>query len=403
MKHLFHTFPDKIKDISVIVFRQFKRHRCLHHASSLTFTTLLSLVPLSAVALFLLKTFGVVENENSPVIAFLNNFLPRYKAEEIVTGITEFTNRNLAGLGVGGFLFFLLMSIILFMSIEDHFNHIWGSRRLPLVRSIQKYLVFCMLLLIGPLVIWLLFSAGSNSIFVYFFPWISVYCLFVLMYVALPNTTVYWKAALIGAVLAGSLFQIARIVFTNYFELVWTNYSEIYGTLAMLFIFSVWVNVTWIVILLGLEVTFTIQQSIHTKKPIMNNENSDIINLQGIITIFLIIAEHFHTGKGACTVSEIAASVKVEESLIQNILEKFKAVNLVYEVEGDTKGYLPARALDTITLDSLIVSIDEELTQHFSETLDASPELLQMYQTIQNNQVQALKNTTVGSLLDTNK
>ena len=237
MKHLFQSLSNNFRDISQTVFRQFKRHKCLHQASSLTFTTLLSLVPLSAVALFLLNTFGVVENENSPVIAFLNNFLPRYKAEEIVTGITEFTNRNLTGLGVGGFLFFLLISIILFMSIEDHFNHIWGGRRLPFVRAIQKYLVFCMLLLIGPLVIWLLFSAGSNSIFVYLFPWISVYCLFVLMYVALPNTTVYWKAALIGAVLAGSLFQIARIVFTNYFELVWTNYSEIYGTLAMLFIF----------------------------------------------------------------------------------------------------------------------------------------------------------------------
>lgn len=400
MKHNFHTLSETIKDICQTVFRQFKQHKCFHQASSLTFTTLLSLVPLSAVALFLLNTFGVVENENSPVIAFLNNFLPRYKAGEIVTGITEFTNRNLAGLGVGGFLFFLLISIILFMSIEDHFNHIWGSRRLPFVRSIQKYLVFCMLLLIGPLVIWILFSAGANSVFAKILPWISVYCLFLLMYVALPNTTVNWKAALIGALVAGSLFQGARNVFADYFEFVWTNYSEIYGTFAMLFLFSIWVNITWLVILLGVEVTYTIQQSIHTKKLKLKNENTNIINHQGIITMFLIIAEHFHSGKGACTVSEIATSARVEESLVQNILEKFKVDNLIYEVEEDTKGYLPARALETITLDTLVAAVDEDLTQHFSNVMESSPELTQVFEKVQRDQIDGLKNTNVISLLD---
>ena len=103
MIHFFQTLPTNTKDISETVLRQFKQHKCLHQASSLTFTTLLSLVPLSAVALFLLNTFGVVNNEKSPIIATLNNFLPRYRADEIVSGITDFTNRNLAGLGVGGF------------------------------------------------------------------------------------------------------------------------------------------------------------------------------------------------------------------------------------------------------------------------------------------------------------
>ena len=401
MRHNFQTFSETIKDLCQTVFRHFKQHKCLHQASSLTLTTLLSLVPLSAVALFLLNAFGVVNNEKSPIIASLNNFLPRYRADEIVSGITDFTNRNLAGLGVGGFLFFLLTSIILYMAIEDHFNHIWGSRRLPLVRSIQKYLVFCMLLLIGPLVIWFLFSAGANSVFAKIFPWISVYCLFLLMYVALPNTTVNWKAALIGALVAGSLFQVARHVFANYFELVWTNYSEIYGTLAMLFILAAWVYGTWIVILLGVEVTHSIQRSInsniHAKKD--NNENVEIINHRGIITLFLIIAEHFYAGKGACTVSEIATSAKVQESLVHNILERFKAVNLVYEVEGDTKGFLPARALETITLDTLIASVDEDLTHHFSDVMESSPELTQVFEKIQRDQIDGLKNTTVSSLL----
>lgn len=404
MIHFFQTLPTNTKDISETVFRQFKQHKCLHQASSLTFTTLLSLVPLSAVALFLLNTFGVVNNEKSPIIATLNNFLPRYRADEIVSGITDFTNRNLAGLGVGGFLFFLLTSIILFMAIEDHFNHIWGSRRLPFVQAIQKYLVFCMLLLIGPLVIWFLFSAGSNSVFVNIFPWISVYCLFVLMYVALPNITVNWKAALIGGLIAGSLFQIARIVFANYFKIVWKNYSEIYGTFAMLIIFAIWIYVSWVVVLLGVEVTNSTQHFIKSKDPLRNtsNETKDIINVPGVITLYLIAAEHFHKGNGACTVSDIASIAKVPESLVQNIFDRFKTANLVYKVEGEINGFLPARSLDTITLDMIIASVDDELTHHFSDASDVSPALVQIFNEIQENQFELLKKTTVRSLLDMN-
>ena len=116
--------------------------------------------------------------------------------------------------------------------------------------------------------------------------------------------------------------------------------------------------------------------------------------------MFLIIAEHFHAGKGACPVYEIATSAKVQETLVQSILEKFKSVNLVYEVEGDTRGYLPARALDTITLDTLIASVDEDLAHHFSDVIESSPELTQVFEKIQRDQIDGLKNTTVSSLLD---
>lgn len=385
------------------VFQQFKRHQCLQQASSLTFTTLLSLVPLSAVALFLLNTFGVVNNENSPLIAALNNYLPSYRADEIVSGITEFTNRNLTGLGVGGFLFFLVISLILFISIEDHFNYIWGSpRRLPLMRAFQKYLVFCMVLLIGPLVIWLIFSQVRNVLISNLLPWISIYFLFFVMYIAFPNTSVNWISGLIGSLVAGTLFQIARSVFAYYFELVWQNYTAIYGAFAMLIIFAIWNYAAWIVILFGVEVSNAIQHSVFAKKRYGQflNDHSELINGPGIISLFLIVAEHFNKGKGACSTSDVAATAKVSETLVQQIFECFKAANLLYEVEGDTKGYIPVRSLDTITLDTLILSVDEELTQHFTEELDASSELTKVFQELQESQVDKLKDITVSSILD---
>ena len=405
MLRYFKDSQRKIKTIGERVIIQFRQHKCLNQASSLTFITLFSLVPLSAVALFLLNTFGIVKDEDSPLIAALNNFLPRYRADEIVSGITEFTNRNLAGLGVGGFLFFLIISVTLFISIEGHFNHIWESRRrLPFVSAFQKYLVFCMLLLIGPLVIWLLYSASTNGLFAKLFPWFSVYCLIALMYVALPNVSVNWKAALIGAFVAGTLFQIARIVFANYFALVWNNYIEIYGTLAMLFILAIWIYVTWIVILMGVELTNSIHQYIDSMKPIsqVTNENREFINLPGLIALFLVVAQHYHNGRGACLTSEIAAAAKLPETLVQNIFDQFRRANLVYEVIGDTKGYIPARSLNEITLDSILSSVDNDLTDHYTKNQHVPHKLAELFQEMQDTQYDALKEITVHSLLSDN-
>ena len=397
------SFSTHFGGISVNVLSQFKRHKCLHHAASLSFSSLIGFVPLSAVALYLLKTFGVVENEESPLIATLNNFFPRYRADEIVSEISEFANRNLTGLGMGGFLLFLAISVILFMSIEGHFNDIWGShQRLPFVKAFQKYLVFCMLLLVGPLVIFFIFSGINNRLLANLFPWILIYFFFFFMYIALPNLTVNWKAALLGAFIAGTLFQIARIAFSNYFELVWQNYRAVYGTLAMLVILAIWIYVTWIVILLGVEVTHSIQYSNYKKgsygKTI--NENNNYINDLGIITLFLIVASHFHEGKGACSAADVAATARIPESLVHKIFNRFKAAKFIYEVEGDTKGYFPACSLSKITFDSLVAVVDGDLTCHFTDALSASPKLMQLFQELRQTQADTLKNITVSSFLD---
>ncbi len=402
MQEYFRLLQTDIKRISQNVFQQFREHNCMHQAASLSFNTILCLVPLSAVALFLLKTFGVVDKDNSFLLATLNNYLPRYRADDIITSISEFTNRNLTGLGIGGFLLFLIISLILFMSIEGHFNRIWGSQRLPLLQAFQKYLVFYMLLLIGPLFVWIVFSSVSNVVLSNLLPWISVYFLFVLMFVALPNLSVNWKAALIGAFFAGTLFQIARTVFANYLELVWKNYTEIYGTLAMLIILAIWIYITWIIILLGVEVTYAIQKKIEIKKTITDSHDQhiDIINMSCIITLFLMVAIHFQKGKGACMISDLSKKTKISESVVKRIFDCFIAADLIYEVQSDTKGYIPTRSLDSITLETVISCVDGELTKHFIDAIDAPPDLTKMLEKVQETQTEQLKHITVSSLIE---
>ena len=388
--------------LGVNVWHQFIEHKCLQQASSLAFNTLLCFVPLSAVALFLLKTFGVVEDGNSPlIVALRDNFLPRYGAEEIVSELSAFANRNLGGLGVYGFLLFLLVSTLLFMSVEQHFNDIWRARRrLPIVQAFQKYAVFYTLLSVGPLLIWLFFSNATNWVFGHVFPWLLVYCLFFLMYIAMPNTFVKWSAALLGTFISGTLFQIARLAFGRYFELVWQNYSDIYGALAMLVIFAIWTYATWVIILLGAEVSNATQyfHQAEVTRGKFRYESNGYLNASGIITLFLIVAERFSQGKGACLIEEVVARSGVSEEVVHQSFERLKGAGLLYEVEGDTDGYLPARALEDITLHAIVRAVEGEMTLSFVEGLPSEAGI-EVLGALQESQRAQLERVTVASLL----
>ena len=377
-------------------------HKCLQQASSLAFNTLLCFVPLSAVALFLLKTFGVVEDGNSPlIVALRDNFLPRYAAEEIVSEISGFANRNLGRLGVGGFLLFLVVSTMLFISVEQHFNDIWGARRrLPIVQAFQKYAVFYTLLSVGPLLLWLFFSTATNWIFAYVFPWVLVYCLFFLMYIAMPNTFVKWSSALLGTFVAGTLFQIARLAFGRYLEVVWQNYSDIYGALAMLVVFAIWTHVTWVVILLGAEVSNSAQ---HLHASLIPRERfrytpGNYLNASDVITLFLVVAEHFAKGRGACSTEQVGLVSGVSEEVVDQCLNRFKAARLIYEVEGDTAGFLPARGLASITLQQIVDAVEGEVTVQLTNGLP-SVERDRVLGDLRESQRDRLETVTVASLL----
>ena len=409
MNNLANKYGDHLSDFRTLVARlsanvwhQFREHNCLQQASSLAFNTLLCLVPLSAVGLFLLKTFGAFKDGNSPlIVALRDNFLPHYGAEEIVAELSGFANRNLGSLGVGGFLLFLLVSTMLFMSVEQHLNDIWSARRrLPVVRAFQKYAVFYTLLTVGPLLIFLFFSTAKNWVFAHVFPSMLIYCLFFLMYIAMPNTAVKRSAALFGTFVAGTLFQIARLAFGRYFELVWKNYSNIYGAFAMLIILAIWTYAAWVIILLGVEVSNAFQhlgqQGLARGR---HREGSNgYLNSSGVIALFLIVAERYAKGEGACTTAQVAMSAGVSEEVVHESFERFKAAGLIYEIQGDTDGYLPARALAEITLDQLVTAVEGEMTAHFVEGL-SSEAGARVLGVLAESQRACLEKVTVASLL----
>merc|ERR1712096_107375 len=121
------------------------------------------------------------------------------------------------GLTVAGFLFLLFILMALFNGVESIFNDIWKVQR-P-TNYLRRFATFYTILTVSPLLLWLSISASTNWLFVYLLPWLIVYAFFSLMYIALPNTYVDWKPALIGSLTAGTLFQTARSIFSHYLGL----------------------------------------------------------------------------------------------------------------------------------------------------------------------------------------
>ena len=354
--------------LSIRVWQQLIGHKCLQQASSLAFNTLVCIVPLSAFVLFLLKTLGVVESEG---IRFMSDFLPGDQVNEIALRVSEFANKNLANLGGLGFFLLLLVSTGLFNAIEKTFNDIWNTRsRLPFF---QKYAIFYTILTIGSLLIlvWLsLFPLSKSGLLGDFLPWIFVYGLFLVAYVALPNTSVRWRAALVGALIAGTLFQIARIALTSYLKLMGNNLSEIYGALLFPFILAIWIYIVWVIVLLGAELTNIIQNLRHshpTKNvpghpvPTLGDEEVVFINSILVIKVFLAVAHHFHEGQGACAKSQITLKYGISQDLVNRIFDRFEEAKLIYKVEGDADEYIPARVLGDITLDQVVNPFEEGL------------------------------------------
>ncbi len=375
--------------LAVQVWRQLIHHKCLQQASSLAFTTLICLVPLSAVALFLLQKLGVIEDF---VVYICNNFLPGYQADEIASGISGFAKEAQGSLGAGGLLLLLLISTALFSSVEKIFNDIWDTRRR--LSFFQKYAVFYTITTVGTLLMWFSISVSTNWLFKYLLPWLFMYAALLLIYNALPNTVVQWKSALVGALIAGTFFQNARVIFGYYLaNIVGKNYSMIYGGALAIPILAVWIYIVWVIILLGAEITHAVQHLKHSRfrqigegliTPNVNDDKIVFMNSILVIRLFLTVAEHFYKGEGAYPKSQIILKYGLSGDLMNRIFTQFREEGLIYEVEGNTNGYIPARALSDITLDQVISAFEgniDGLTQNSDAFSEATEQFLDQVRT----------------------
>ncbi|MCF6365520.1 MAG: YihY/virulence factor BrkB family protein [Bacteroidales bacterium] len=361
----------------------FKEDKLNIKASALTYFTLLSIVPVLALGFGIAKGFGleaVLEDEIAKSMA---------GQEEAMNYILEFT-RSMLGTAKGGLIaglgfVLLLWSVIKLLSnIENSFNTVWDIKKpRGIIRKFTDYLTIMML---GPI---FMILAGSITVFISakmtglqdntmfqfatplflkfakIIPFIIIWIIFTLLYLVMPNTKVKFKSALIGGIIAGTIFQLFQGLYVS-FQSGATRMNAIYGSFAALPLFLIWLQISWFVVLLGAEISFVVQ-NIKLKGASMQMQKLSI-SYQKKIALLLVkkLSDYFSKAEKAPTAQNLAGKTSIPVFTVEFILKNLTDAGIISKIKR--KGnicYQPAMGLNNLSI-AKITDAYEETGNDFS-------------------------------------
>lgn len=248
---------------------EFLGEGCPLQAAGLSYVSLLSLVPLMTVSLSILAAFPVFHGIGTEVQQFiLNNFIAS-SAQAVQHQLQVFMDQT-TRLSVAGTAFLFVTAVMMVFSLEQAFNHIWKVKNRR--NFVQAFLMYWAVLTLTPVLIGLGFVIssyvmtisfihkaalffGAKKIFFWIAPSIFTFLAFTLLYIAVPNCKVKLSHAAIGAIFSTIFFEIVKHVFSLYI-LHFPTYRLIYGALAAIPIFLLWLYLSWLVILFGALISY---------------------------------------------------------------------------------------------------------------------------------------------------
>jgi membrane protein len=340
-------------DFALAAFRRFYEERGLQTAGSLTYTTLLSLVPLFTVALAVSTAFPVFDEAMTALQEFvLENFLPDARGiETIAEQITTFT-QNAGRLTAIGLAFFFVTAVMLMMTIDVSLNRLFRVQRSrPLL---QQVLMYWAILTLGPVLIggslsMSSFAVGASlgwlklgfvaDLVLGVLPFVFTCAALTLLYGIVPYRAVKPRDALVGGVLAGIAFEVVKRGFAVYLAR-FPTYTLIYGAFATIPIFLVWLYVSWVVVLAGATLTAMLPAyRLAEGKPLPGRDFMDAL------VVLSMLARAQEKG-GAIRLSQISNQVRVVPHRCEAALER--AARLGWTARTDKDSWVLARDADDL-------------------------------------------------------
>lgn len=393
--------------IFTLAIKGFNEDKCMLKATALTYYTLFSIVPLIALAFAIAKGFGLQDNLQASIMADFSD--QKEVMDTVFASANSMLNSAKGGVIAGVGIVLLLWSVMkLLGSIENSFNEIWEIRKdRTFIRKITDYLS---ILLIAP--IFILISSGltvmlksgtehlsehfalfspAGVILLKIFAFALIWAMFTFLYMALPNTRVNFKAAAMGGLVGMILFELLEWVYIS-FQIGAARYSVIYGSLAALPLFLVWVQYSWFIVLFGAELAFANQNVDHYEL------ESDITNISDRYkrVIALVVANlavrNFIAGGKPLTAMQIAAKLDLPIRLARNIIFEFTETGIFSEVRtADSReiAYQPGISDSKLTVKFIIDKLDgrgvNELPIHNSKELETINGLMADMDEVLNN------------------
>lgn len=326
-------------------------------AAALTYLSVLSLVPLLAVVFSMFAVFGT---------AVMKDDLQEYILQNLAVGARETIARELgqgvrraAGTAVGGigFVFLLVSAVSLMTNIETAFNatfRVTRKRPFPV-----RFGIYWCLLTLGPILLALSIAATalleSSRVFDWLgagrrllllsAPFFVTWSAFALLYVIVPATTVKRRAALLGAIVAGSAWEIAKIVYAAVSSATLQK-NAIYGSLSAIPIFLLWVYISWLIVLFGARIAYAAQAPREFVTP------GSVTGPLGREVLFAHLVEQvardYASSAPPLRTRDLVARLGLEEGAVRPALETLQEQGIVREVAAG--GWVPGRPLSQLSL-----------------------------------------------------
>jgi len=382
-----------IKVVSLSI-KQFDVDRITERASALTYSTLLSIIPILAILFAIARGFGF----DSLVESQFRSGVASQQAELIISWINSYLEHAQSGIFIGVGLVVLLWTVLILTdTIERSFNAIWQVKRpRSVMRKITDY--FSMILLLPILIV---VSSGLGifmstyikdmenyvvlapivKFLVRLIPYVLTWSMFTALFIFIPNTKVKFSHAWLPGIIAGSAFQAFQYFYIN--SQIWvSSYNAIYGSFAAIPMFLLWTQISWTICLLGAEMCY-ISQNLSSFNFGKETANISRRYHDFFCTIILSsICKRFAVGASAYTAEELSKEHKIPIRLTKKLLYELQDMKLILETSHDDKsdeiGYTPAIDINVLTVGMLLSRLDSTGSEafkidrkHYSSSWDA--------------------------------
>ncbi len=353
------------------VVREFWNIEGTARAASLAYTTLLSLIPLLvAFTRVLQETFSsVFPGAQSQIDSVLNAVIP-YQSPQITYHLRRFTENAGTASTLAGILF-MFIAFRLFLAVEGAVNQIWKVRSARGYR--QKIIAFTMLFFWGPLLMGLSVTTTAmlernrylrilleGELIFTIVPIVVLYIGFTMLFWLVPSAQVRLTSAMIGAFVTTLLFSLVRWGFGVYAaHLMSGQLNLIYGTVGLALIFLIAIETMWVIILLGVEMSYVWQNLYGVLRAsadqVKDQPQFDLyFALRGLVEI----ARRFDRREEAPSTYRLAEQFGTTDSQMLRVMRKLEDAKLVSPVGSEWTGYVPACDPDRISVDEVISQME---------------------------------------------
>lgn len=395
------------------VAREFYQIEGTSRAASLAYSTLLSLIPLLVAFTQVLQRYfkTLFPNFQSQIDSILNAVIP-YQSPALTYHLARFAE-NAAAASTLGAVTFLIIAFRLFLAVEMTVNQIWKVRSDRGYR--QKIMAFTMLFFWGPLLMGLSFTTTGmlernrylhilfkNDLIFRIAPIGILFLAFTMLFWLVPSTRVVIRSAAVGAAVTTALFTLVRFGFGIYADHLFKGrFNLIYGTVGLAVIFLIAIEIMWVVILLGVEISYVFQNLYGVLRASANQiEDDPRFDVFFALRALVEITRRFERREDMPSSYRLAEQFGTTDSQMARIFRRLEDAGFVKQVGVEYPGFLLACDPDRITVVEVVALIegDRRAIPDLAPDDDARRSIAGVIDRINSSTAGALDHMTIGQL-----